>query len=334
MSNGHVPVLLNETVAALNLRASGVYVDGTFGRGGHAKEILARLDASGTLIAIDRDPEAAHMAESMARKDRRLCFFQARFSSIAEVLRAQGIAEVDGVLLDLGISSPQIDQSERGFSFRKDGRLDMRMDPAHGESAADFLAHATQQQITKVLKDYGEERFAPSIARAIVAAREERPIRRTCELAKIVAESIGARIRGDWQQDPATRTFQALRIQVNEEFQEIMRALPIIVSMMKTGARLAVISFHSLEDRLIKRFIARASRSAMDNGHMPLKAQHIPEPMLKAVGRAVKAGAEEVAKNSRARSAVLRVAERTRVPFDAAEMTRIQNEAFAGYERG
>ncbi len=333
---GHVPVLLNEAVAALNLQSSGVYVDGTFGRGGHAQAILTQLGEAGTLIALDRDPEAANAAQIMMQKDHRLRFVQTRFSLLAEALRQQGVAQVDGVLLDLGISSPQIDQGERGFSFRQDAPLDMRMDPTQGESAADFLARASQQHITKVLKNYGEERFAPSIARAIVAAREERPIRRTGELAKIVAQSLGARVRGDWQQDPATRTFQALRIQVNEEFEEIMRALPIIVSLMKAGARLAVISFHSLEDRLVKRFIARASRTSADDDalrHMPIKTQYLPEPMLKVVGRTIKASAKEVASNTRARSAILRVAERTHAPFDAAEMKRIERDAFAGYER-
>lgn len=335
MSMEHVPVLLKETLAALNIQPSGIYVDGTFGRGGHARAILMHLDASGKLFAFDRDPEAERAAQKLVQSDRRFTFFRKRFSSLAEILRAQGIAGVDGILLDLGISSPQIDIAERGFSFRQDGPLDMRMDPTQGESAASFLARATQQQITEVLKHYGEERFAPSIARAIVAAREERPIERTSQLAKIVAQSLGARVRGDWRQDPATRTFQALRIQVNGELSEVMQVLPSVVSLMKPGARLAVISFHSLEDRLVKKFIANASQPFFDNEalrHLPVKEKNLPKPLLKKVGGAIKADADEVENNARARSAVLRVAERTDAPCDASMVSSIVKAAFPEYK--
>ena len=310
--DGHVPVLVEEAVAALVQRADGTYVDGTFGRGGHARALLARLGPKGRLIAFDRDPSAEDSARSI--DDPRFTFRRAWFSEVDPVLDALHIAEVDGVLLDLGISSPQIDDASRGFSFRFDGPLDMRMDPSRGESAAEFLARATRPELTKVLRDYGEERLAQSIAAAIAAARAVEPVVRTRQLAGIVAQAIGSRARGDWRQDPATRTFQALRIQVNEELLEIRRGLPRLARRLRAGGRLAVISFHSLEDRIAKQFFARAAQPYEGDARLakvPLRAAALPVPPLTLVGRAIKPGDAEVAANPRARSAVLRVVQRT-----------------------
>ncbi len=322
----HIPVLLEEAVAALAVKPDGVYVDATFGRGGHTRAILAKLAASGRLIAIDRDPAAEAAARELAALDTRFSFHRAWFSELPEVLQslepavlqAVAPAQVDGVLLDLGISSPQIDDAERGFSFRNDGPLDMRMDPTRGESAAEFVARATPRELMEVIRDYGEERFAQSIARAIAAARARDPILRTRQLAHIVAEALGARARGDWSQDPATRTFQALRIFVNRELSELQATLPRAVSLLRTEGRLAVISFHSLEDRIVKRFIARASQPFGGDAaasRLAIATARLPGVALLPVGRAIKAGADEVTRNPRARSAVLRVAERTAHPL-------------------
>ena len=309
---GHVPVLVEEAVAALLQQADGIFVDGTYGRGGHARAMLARLRPSARLIAVDRDPAAEHSARSI--DDPRFTFRRAWFSEIDPVLDALGIDAVDGVLLDLGISSPQIDDASRGFSFRFDGPLDMRMDPSRGESAAEFLARATRSELTRVLRDYGEERLAQSIAAAIATAREIEPVVRTRQLARIVAQAVGARTRGDWRQDPATRTFQALRIQVNEELLEVRRALPRLARRLRVGGRLAVISFHSLEDRIAKQFFARAAQPYEGDARlakMPLRAAALPVPPLTLIGRAIKPGEREVAANPRARSAVLRIVQRT-----------------------
>ncbi|MDR0250329.1 MAG: 16S rRNA (cytosine(1402)-N(4))-methyltransferase RsmH [Burkholderiales bacterium] len=335
MSLSHAPVLLNEVLAALRIRRDGVYVDGTFGRGGHSRAILAQLGERGRVIALDRDPDAESAASVLMREDARFSFQRAWFSEIPDVLAEHAINEVDGVLLDLGVSSPQIDDAERGFSFRHDGPLDMRMDPTRGESAAAFLERADQQQIKEVLKHYGEERFAASIARAIVEARQEHPIERTAQLAALVAQSLGARVRGDWHQDPATRTFQALRIQVNEELKEIMRLLPRLIACLKTGARLAVISFHSLEDRLVKRFMRCAAQPFGGDEallRLPLAQAVLPEPPLRLVGRAIRACEDEVSVNPRARSAVLRVAERTAAPWSRNDVARLHASAFGSSE--
>ena len=321
MADGvHVPVLLEEAVAALRIAPDGTYVDATFGRGGHARAVLARLAAHGRLVAVDRDPDAEAAARVLAADDPRFAFRRAWFSDLPAVAAELAPGGVDGVLLDLGISSPQIDDAARGFSFRHDGPLDMRMDPSRGESAADFLARATVRELTEVIRDYGEERFAQSIAGAIAAARARAPIVRTRQLRDVVGQAVGARTRGDWGQDPATRTFQALRIFVNAELSEVTLALPRIVPLLRAGARLAVISFHSLEDRIVKRFFARASQPfAGDAGaaRLPLRSADLPPVALALVGRAVKPGAAEVAANPRARSAILRVAERTRAPLPA-----------------
>jgi 16S rRNA (cytosine1402-N4)-methyltransferase len=315
---GHVPVLLEAAVDAMVHDPDGTYVDGTFGRGGHARAVLARLSPRGRLVGVDRDPAAQEAARALA--DARFAFRHAWFSEIPAVLDALRIGAIDGALLDLGISSPQIDDPQRGFSFRHDGPLDMRMDPSRGESAAAFLARASVRELTEVLRDYGEERLARSIAEAIAAQREVRPITRTLELSRIVAEAVGSRTRGDWRQDPATRTFQALRIAVNDEMGELTRALPRLAVRLAPRGRLAVIAFHSLEDRIVKRFLARASdRYGGDErlARLPLPEGALPAPPLALVGRARKPDAAETAANPRARSAILRVAERTGAPWPA-----------------
>ena len=315
MSDGiHIPVLLEEAVAALAVKPAGVYVDATFGRGGHARAILGRLGPAGRLVGIDRDPAAEVAAAELARTDARFVFRRAWFSELPGVMAGLALAHVDGVLLDLGISSPQIDDASRGFSFRHDGPLDMRMDPSRGESAAQFLARATVRELTEVLRDYGEERSAQSIARAVAAGRAQHPIVGTRQLAALVAEAIGTRTRGDWRQDPATRTFQALRIFVNRELSEVTQALPAVVSALAAEGRMAVISFHSLEDRIVKRFLARASQPYAGNpalARLAIRTEALPGAPLALVGRAVKPSAAEIARNPRARSAVMRVAMRT-----------------------
>jgi 16S rRNA (cytosine1402-N4)-methyltransferase len=314
----HVPVLLDEAVAALAVKPAGVYVDATFGRGGHSAAILSRLGTAGRLVAVDRDPDAESAA--LAVRDPRFVFRRAWFSELPDVLAALGPAQVDGVLFDLGTSSPQIDDAARGFSFRFDGPLDMRMDPSRGESAAQFLARASVRELTEVIRDYGEERFAQSIARAIAAARAREPVVGTARLREVVGEAVGARTRGDWGQDPATRTFQALRIFVNRELSELSLALPRVVPLLREAGRLAVISFHSLEDRIVKQFFARASRPYAGDpavARLPIRSGDLPGAPLALVGRAVKPAAAEVARNPRARSAILRVAQRTAHPLPA-----------------
>jgi len=318
IDGGHVPVLLTESLAALAIRDDGVYVDATFGRGGHSAALLAQLGPHGHLVAVDRDPDAVVAAEAL--HDPRFTFHRAWFSDLPDVLAALAHAQVDGVLFDLGTSSPQIDDAARGFSFRFDGPLDMRMDPSRGESAAQFLARATARELTEVIRDYGEERFAQSIARAIAAARAREPVVRTGQLRQIVGQAIGARTRGDWSQDPATRTFQALRIFLNRELSELALALPRVVPMLHAGGRLAVISFHSLEDRIVKHFFARASKPFGGDpatARLAIRSDALPGAPLRLCGRAIKPQAAEIARNSRSRSAVLRVAERTADPMPA-----------------
>lgn len=309
MTGVHAAVMAEEAVAALKVRGDGVYVDATFGRGGHSRLILARLGATGRLIAMDRDLEA--VAAAQAIDDPRFSIARAPFSRIGEMLQQSGVAAVDGVLLDLGVSSPQIDEARRGFSFRGDGPLDMRMDPQHGLSAAQWLQTATEAQIREVIRDYGEERFAKQIAAAIVAARARGPVDTTRKLAALVAEAVPAR---EPRQDPATRTFQALRIHLNQELEELSLVLPQCVALLRAGGRLAVISFHSLEDRIVKRFMRAQSTADALPERLPVRAAELPQPPLRLVGRPQRATADEVARNPRARSAVLRVAERTEAP--------------------
>ena len=319
MTDGeHIPVLLNEAMAALSISQDDVVVDATFGRGGHARAILAALGPRGRLVAIDRDPAAATAARDVT--DNRFTFRHAWFSELPEILAAWRIDTADAVLVDLGVSSPQLDDATRGFSYRFEGPLDMRMDPTRGESAADFLARASVEELTDVIHDYGEERFAQSIARAIAAARVIAPIVSTKQLAAIIGKAVGARTRGDWRQDPAARTFQALRIVVNREFAELSTALPRITALLSPGARLAVISFHSLEDRIVKRFIAFASQPFGGDpriARLALRSSALPEVPLRKIGRAQKPSIDEVRRNPRSRSAVLRVAERTDAPLPA-----------------
>jgi 16S rRNA (cytosine1402-N4)-methyltransferase len=308
----HTTVLLQEAVDALVHDPDGTYVDGTYGRGGHSRAILGRLSPRGRLVAFDKDPDAIASATASASRveDPRFSMCHASFAEMQPQLAALGVGagEVHGVLMDLGVSSPQIDDPERGFSFRFDGPLDMRMDPTRGESAADFLARADVREIAKVIRDYGEERFAVPIAKALVARREGgRPVRTTAELSQLVAGAVKTREPG---QDPATRTFQALRIQVNAELEELEQGLNATLALLAEGGRLAVISFHSLEDRIVKTFIARESKSVVDR-RAPMAE---PKPSrLTSLGR-IKPSETEVRANPRARSAILRVAERTGVP--------------------
>jgi 16S rRNA (cytosine1402-N4)-methyltransferase len=303
----HRTVLLTEAIDALVTEAGGVYVDGTFGRGGHSRLLLSRLSPTGRVIALDRDLEAVAAASELQASDPRFSILHANFAQLREALSSVDITKVNGLLLDLGVSSPQIDNPARGFSFRFDAPLDMRMDTSRGESAADFLARADERVLTEVIKDYGEERFARQIAKALVARREGgHAIRTTAELSQLVARSVRTREAG---QDPATRTFQALRIFVNAELEALDEGLKVSLDLLAPGARLAVIAFHSLEDRRVKEFIARESRDEVDR-RAPFAP---PKPMrLKAIAR-IKPSAEEVAANPRSRSAILRVAERTEV---------------------
>jgi 16S rRNA (cytosine1402-N4)-methyltransferase len=302
----HTPVLTSEALAALAMRADGTYVDGTFGRGGHSRAMLARLGPQGRLVALDRDPQAAQAAGEI--HDARFSFFRLRFSQLSQAVGAG----VQGMLFDLGVSSPQLEDPLRGFSFRIDAPLDMRMDPGAGASAAQWLADAPEEEIREVIRDYGEERFAKQIAAAIVAARGSQPIARTRQLADLVAKAVRTREPG---QDPATRTFQALRIHVNRELEEVSLMLPQAVSRLAAGGRLALISFHSLEDRIVKRFMQALARPEVPRG-LPLRASEMPQPVLKLVGRAVRPSQEEIRSNPRARSATLRVAERTAAPYN------------------
>ena len=299
----HAPVLRNAAIDSLAIRADGCYVDATFGRGGHAGEILGRLGEEGKLIGIDRDPEAAAAAAVLFDADPRARFVRARFSELGQHVPP---ASADGILFDLGVSSPQLDEARRGFSFLRDGPLDMRMDPDSGASAAEFLARTDEREIAGVIARFGEERHAKRIARALVAARESGPIDTTGRLAGIVAAAVPGREPG---RHPATRTFQALRIHVNDELGEIERALPQAVDALKPRGRLVVISFHSLEDRIVKRFMRSGSREDPAWAGLP-EVPAAARPRLKLVGRATFADEAEVARNPRARSAVMRVAER------------------------
>jgi 16S rRNA (cytosine1402-N4)-methyltransferase len=304
-AGSHVPVLLEEAVSALAVRSDGRYVDATFGRGGHSRALLARLGPEGRLLALDRDPVAIAAAGEIT--DPRLKVVHAPFSALSTVLDAQGLTQVDGVLMDIGVSSPQLDTPERGMSFRFDAPLDMRMDTTQGETAADFLARAEQREIERVVRDYGEERFAHAIAKALVAARGEQRIESTGQLATLVAAVVRTREPG---QHPATRTFQALRIHVNRELDELALTLPQAVARLAPGGRLAVISFHSLEDRIVKRFMKEMATPAQPPKGVPIRAADLPAPTLRLVGKAQFASDAELAANPRARSAVLRVAER------------------------
>lgn len=301
----HRTVLLEEAVDALALKPGAVCVDATFGRGGHSRRILERLNEAGRLIALDRDPAAVAAGREIA--DARLKVIHAAFSSLEEVLKAEGVARVDGVLLDLGVSSPQLDEAGRGFSFRHDAPLDMRMDTSRGQTAAEWLAQASQRELAEVIKNYGEERFANAVAKAVVAARSGGAIATTRQLAEIVASAVRTREQG---QHPATRSFQAIRIHLNQELEELSLALPQAVAALNPGGRLVVISFHSIEDRIVKRFLRDESRPPQLPARLPLRAAELPPPRLRLVGKPIMPTAAEIDANPRARSAVMRVAER------------------------
>ena len=307
----HTTVLLTEAVEALVTQTDGTYVDGTFGRGGHARAVLQRLGAAGRLIAFDQDPQAVAAAGALAA-DPRFAIRHASFAGMREELAAMGVPRVHGVLLDLGVSSPQIDDPVRGFSFRHDAPLDMRMDTTRGETAAEFIARADERTLAKVIRDYGEERFAVPIAKALVARRQDGcPVRTTGELASLVARAVKTREPG---QDPATRTFQALRIFVNAELEALEQGLTAALELLAPHGRLVVISFHSLEDRIVKQFMLRESREVVDRRvpFAPARAMR-----LRTLSRQ-RPGEAEVAANPRARSAILRVAERTEAGFGGA----------------
>jgi len=304
-SAAHVTVLLEEAVEALAIKPEGVYVDATFGRGGHSRHILAALGEKGRLLAVDRDPQA--VAAGAALNDPRFTLVHRAFGELAAAAGEAGIAAADGVLFDVGVSSPQIDEGERGFSFRHDAPLDMRMDTTQGETAAEWLARADEREITEVIRNYGEERFAFQIAKKVVALRGERPVRTTGEFAALVRSAVRTREPG---QDAATRSFQALRIHINQELGELEVALPQALALLRPGGRLVVISFHSLEDRIVKNFMRDQSCADDLPKDLPLRADQLPRASLRLVGKARRPSAAEVAANPRARSAVMRVAEK------------------------
>ncbi|WP_127959462.1 16S rRNA (cytosine(1402)-N(4))-methyltransferase RsmH [Serratia microhaemolytica] len=304
----HITVLLDEAVNALNIRHDGTYIDGTFGRGGHSGQILSRLGADGRLLAIDRDPQAVAAAQAIS--DHRFNIIHGPFADLADYVEQQQLSgKIDGILLDLGVSSPQLDDAERGFSFMRDGPLDMRMDTSTGQSAAEWLMKATVEDIAWVLKTFGEERFAKRIARAIVERNQQEPMTRTKQLAALIADASPF---SEKHKHPATRSFQAIRIYINSELEQIERALAGALTVLAPGGRLSVISFHSLEDRIVKQFIRHHSRGAQVPAGIPLTEAQLRQmgaASLKALGK-VMPSAQEVAANPRSRSAVLRVAER------------------------
>lgn len=307
MHQTHLSVLLQPSLEGLNIQPAGIYLDGTFGRGGHSRLILEALGSEGRLIAIDRDPQAVTCGERMSADDSRFTIVHGSFAMLGEVAQQTGVmGQVNGILLDLGVSSPQLDQSERGFSFAKDGPLDMRMDTTQGESAADWLARAEVKEIAEVLKTYGEERHAKRIARAIVEARVEAPITTTGRLAELISRSNPSWEKG---KHPATRSFQAIRIHINGELDALMACLAQVLDVLAPGGRLAVISFHSLEDRIVKRFMRDQAKGDSFPPGVPVRQDQL-RPRLRLVGKARHPDLAEIEANPRARSAVLRVAER------------------------
>lgn len=309
----HIPVLKREALAALQIRRDGVYLDATLGRAGHAQAIAGQLGDGGRLIAIDRDPRAVELGKEMFAGDKRVQIIHGEFRRMRQLLNEfTETNKIDGILMDLGVSSPQLDQAARGFSFMRDGELDMRMDTTQGESAAQWLARVDEADLVNVLFSLGEEKFARRIAKAIVLERDQSPILSTLQLASIIEQSVPKK---DKYKHPATRTFQAIRIYINQELEQIAEALPQAVELLNEGGRLAVISFHSLEDRLVKRFIRKHATPNLPPRRIPV-ADSAYRTALKAVGRAIKPSGEELTSNPRARSSVLRVAERTGEPFN------------------
>lgn len=301
----HKTVLLNEAIEALQIKPDGIYIDCTFGRGGHSRLILQKLNAHGCLIALDKDPAA--VAAGQAITDKRFTLIHSEFSRLTEILNVLGVNEVDGVLLDLGVSSPQLDEMQRGFSFRFDAPLDMRMNNSSGETAANWLANVDESLLKEVIRNYGEERFASQIASAIIAARQKAPIVTTRQLSEIIAQTVRTREPG---KNPATRTFQAIRIYLNQELEEIARVLPQCVDCLKPGGRIVIISFHSLEDRMVKHFLRDMAQGDRLPRNLPIRAAEIRKGNLRLIGKAIRATSQEILANPRARSAVMRVAER------------------------
>ena len=306
----HVTVLLHEAVDALAIKPDGIYVDGTYGRGGHSRAILEKLGANGRLIAIDRDPRAVEAGRVLAESDKRFSMHHAAMSELAVVLEAvtgSRTNAVDGMLADLGVSSPQLDEEARGFSFRFDAPLDMRMDTTQGETVEAWINRATEQEIGEVIWRYGEERFARQIARTVVAARVIGRVRTTRELAELVGKTVRTREPG---QHPATRTFQAVRIFINQELEEIEKVLPQALQGLRTGGRLVVIAFHSLEDRIVKRFMQNAAKADHLPSKLPIRANEVNDATLTIVGKPIRASGAEVNDNPRARSAIMRTAQK------------------------
>lgn len=313
-SEVHIPVLKREALDALNIQRGGTYVDATLGRAGHAQSIAESIGDSGRLIAIDRDPRAIELGEQVFAQDSRVKILHGEFNQMKRLISDNtDIQFLDGVLMDLGVSSPQLDQAERGFSFMRDGALDMRMDPTRGESAAQWLEKVEERDLMMVLFDLGEEKFARRIARAIVEARTEAVIDSTLKLVAIIEQAIPKKEKN---KHPATRTFQAIRLHVNQELFQVSSALPQAVELLSEGGRLAVISFHSLEDRIVKRFIRELSTPNLPPKNIPVSEDAYLTP-LKAIGKAIKPSKQEVLDNPRSRSSVLRIAQRTNVPYSA-----------------
>lgn len=305
----HLPVMFAEALQQLAIKKDGIYLDCTFGRGGHSQGILNLLGPDGRLLAFDRDLDAVSSDYAQAMlEDKRFMLKHTHFSELESLVTSEGLTgKVDGILMDLGVSSPQLDNPERGFSFLRDGPLDMRMDGSTGVTAAQWLANVDEKELVKVLFEYGEERFARRIAHAIVERRVETPITTTRELAKLIEDVIPVKEK---HKHPATRSFQAIRIEINRELDELKDVLEQSARVLKPGGRLVVISFHSLEDRIVKRFIRAESGAKYNPGKLPIKEVDITKGILKKAGKALKAGAQEIAQNARARSAVMRVAER------------------------
>lgn len=307
MTQNHVSVMLNACIEGLNIKPNGIYIDGTFGRGGHSQLILEKLGLDGRLIAVDKDMQAVEYAHENFNQDKRFSIYHQGFEALPDLIQKLNLTgKIDGVLLDLGVSSPQLDDPSRGFSFKQDGPLDMRMDTTQGLSAKEWLAKAKAEEIAQVLRDLGEERFAKRIAGAIVRAREEKEIATTAELAEIVRK---ANPKWEKHKDPATRSFQAIRIFINQELSELEHLLSQITSMLNKNGRLVVLSFHSLEDRIIKRFLKRQSQGEPLPRGLPVKEEMLNKTM-KVIGKAIKPSQEEVKNNVRARSAVLRIGEK------------------------
>jgi 16S rRNA (cytosine1402-N4)-methyltransferase len=302
----HRPVLLEEVVEALNIRPDGKYLDGTFGRGGHSRAILARLSGTGCLFSLDRDPEAVAAGEMLKQSDSRFCIAQGDYAEMERYVHEWGVEEgLDGILLDLGVSSPQLDDPERGFSFMGEGPLDMRMNPLQGVSAKEWLAEAPERELTRVFWEFGEERFARRIARSIVMTRQKQRLETTGQLARLIENTIGRREKN---KHPATRCFQAIRIYINDELTQLAKGLEEAIRLLRPGGRLVVISFHSLEDRLVKRTLREAARPGKVRRNIP---QHPDcKPVLKPPGHAIRPSATELSVNPRARSAIMRVAEK------------------------